>query len=85
MNNKFKEIGTKNNTYYLFDNIINIKNFVPNKIKTDKKPYKDILIYYIRYVRINDPRYIKVRSANPLYLIINKKWGTLKKLLKANI
>ena len=85
MGNKFKEIDTKNNTYYFFENMINIKNFDPNKIKTDEKPYKKILIYYIGYVTINDSRYIKIISANPLYLIINKRWGTLKKVLETNI
>ena len=32
MNNKFKEVGIKNHTYYLFDDIINIKIFDPNKV-----------------------------------------------------
>ena len=35
------------NTYYFFDDFINIKNFDPNNIKVDKKSYKDILIYYL--------------------------------------
>ena len=45
MSNKFKDIDIKNRTYYFFDDIINMKNFDPNKIKIDKKSYKDILIY----------------------------------------
>ena len=37
MGSKFKGIGIKNHTYYFFDDIINIKNFDPNKIKIDEK------------------------------------------------
>ena len=37
MSNKFKDIDMKKHTYYIFDNIISIKNFDPNKIKRDEK------------------------------------------------
>ena len=37
MSNKFKDIVIKDHTYYLFDNIINIKIFDPNKSKIDEK------------------------------------------------
>ena len=40
--------------YYFFSDIINIKNFNPNNIKTDYKSYKNVLIYYIGYVTIKD-------------------------------
>ena len=36
-----KQINIKNRTYYLFDEMINIKNFDPNQIKIDKS-YKNI-------------------------------------------
>ena len=72
MSNKSKDRDRKNHTYYFFDDIINIKNFDPNKIKIDEKSYKDILIYYIGYVTIKDSKYIKINRVNPLYLIINK-------------
>ena len=42
--------------------MINIKNLDPNNIKTDKKPYKSILIYYTGYVALN--------SVKALHLII---------------
>ena len=54
MSNKLKDIDIKNCTYYFFDDIINIKNFNPDKIKIYKKSYKDILIYYIGYVTTKD-------------------------------
>ena len=54
MSYKVKEISIKSNTYYLFDDIINIKIFYPNNIKIDVKSYKGILVYYIGYVTIKD-------------------------------
>ena len=52
MSNKVKDTDTKSSTYYFFNEIINIKNFDPNNIKTDEKSYKNILIYYIGYITI---------------------------------
>ena len=48
MSNKFKDISTKNRTYYFFGDISNIKKFDPNNIKINEKSYKTIVIYYIR-------------------------------------
>ena len=83
MNNKFKDI--KNRTYYFFDDLTNIKNLDPNKIKIDEKSYQNILIYYIEYVTFKDLRYVKINAVNPKYLIINKIMGTLKKSIVINI
>ena len=47
-----EEIYLKNQRYYFFDNIINIKNFHSNLLKIDKKLYKDIDIYCIGYITI---------------------------------
>ena len=33
MSNKVKDVNIKNQTYYFFNDIINIKNFDPNNIK----------------------------------------------------
>ena len=46
MSNKVKEIDIKKQTYYFFDDIINIKNFDANNVKIDEKSYKNTLIYY---------------------------------------
>ena len=59
----------------IFDEIINIKNFDPKKIKIDEKSYKNVLIYYDGYVTIKDLKYVKINSVNPLYLIIDKVNG----------
>ena len=47
-----KSISTKNQTYYFFNNMINIKNFDSNLLKIDKKAYKNIDIYYTGYITI---------------------------------
>ena len=56
MSNEVKDIDLKSQTYYFFNDVISIKNFEPDKIKTDEKLYKNILIYYIGYVTI---KYLK--------------------------
>ena len=52
--------------------MINIINLDPNKIKTDEKSYKNILIYYTGYVTFKVLRYVKINSVTFSYLIINK-------------
>ena len=42
-----KQINIKNRTYYFYNDIIDIENFVPSLLKIDKKSYKDIGIYNI--------------------------------------
>ena len=54
MSNKVKDISIKNQTYYFFNDIINIEHFDLNNIKIDKKSYKNVLIYYIEYVTIKE-------------------------------
>ena len=53
-----KEINIKNQTYYFFNDMINIKNFDSNLLKIDKNSYKNIAIYYIGYVTIRDTYYV---------------------------
>ena len=66
-----KELSIKNRTYYFFDDMIDIRNFHSNLLKIDKKPYKDIDIYYIGYITIKKfSDYENIHSVNPLYLII---------------
>ena len=72
MSDKFKEIDTKNHTFYFFDDMINIRNLDPNKINIDEYSYKNILIYYNGYVMVKNISYVKINSVNPLYRIIKK-------------
>ena len=71
-----KEINIKNQIYYFFDDVINIKNF---HSKIDKKSYKDIDIYYIGYITIKkfDDCEI-IHTVNLLHLIINSAKGHFK-------
>ena len=52
MSNKVKDTDIKNQTYYFFNDLINIKSLDSNNIKIDEKSYQNILIYYIGYVTI---------------------------------
>ena len=47
-----KEKDIKNRTYYFFNDMINIKNFDSDRIKVDKKSYRNVDIYYIGYITI---------------------------------
>ena len=60
MTNKVKDIAIKNQRYYLFNDIINIKSFDSNNIKIDEKSYKNIIFYYTGYVMIKDSKYVKI-------------------------
>ena len=68
---KVKQIDIKNQTYYFYNDMINIKNFDPILLKIDRKSYKDIGIYNIGYITIKKiDDYENIYSVNPLYLII---------------
>ena len=67
-----KQINIKNQTFYFFNDMINIKNFNPNLLKTDKKSYENIDIYYIGYITKKDFDYINIHSVNSLYLIVGE-------------
>ena len=74
-----KEINTKNQTYYFFGDMIDIKNVHSNLLKIDKKSHKDIDIYYIGYITINKFSDCEnIDSVNPLYLITHSATGLLK-------
>ena len=64
-----------------FTIILSISNILIN-VKIDQKSYKDIFIYYIRYVTIKDFKNVKINSVNSLYLFSAKLIDTLKKLKK---
>ena len=66
MSDKVKDISIKIDTYYIFDYIINIKNFHPNIIKIDEKSNKNILIYYIGYVTIKYLKYVKINNVKKI-------------------
>ena len=69
-------MSIENHTYYVFDGIINIKDFDPKNIKIDEKSYKN----YITYVAIKDSKYVKINSVNHLYLMLNNLNGYFKEI-----
>ena len=76
---KTKELNIKNETYYFFDDMIDIRNFHLNLLKIDKEPYKDVDIYYIGYITIKKFSDCEnIHSVNPLYLIIHSATGHFK-------
>ena len=73
-----KQINFKNQTYYFFDNMINIVDFDSSLQKRDKKSYKNIGIYNIRYITIQKiDDYENIHSVNALHLIIGKADGRI--------
>ena len=53
-----KETNIKNRTYYLFDDIINIKNFDPNLLEIDKKSNNNCIkvfeIVFKNHIRVQN-------------------------------
>ena len=73
---KVKELNIKNQTYYYFNDIIDIKDFQSNLLKIDKKQYKDTDLYYIGYIVIKKfGDCDNIHSVNPLYLLIYSAAG----------
>ena len=64
--------------------MINIKYFVSNLLKIDKKLNKNIYIYYARYITITDTYYVNINSVNSLYLIINETDGYIEEKKEMN-
>ena len=76
---KVKELNIKNQTYYFLEDMIDIRDFHSNLLKIDKKPYKDIDIYYIGYITIKKfSNCENIHNVNPLYLLIYPATGYFK-------
>ena len=71
-----KQRNIKNRTYYFYNDQIDLKDFDVKSLKTDKKDFNKIDIYYIGYVTIKKiGDYNNINSVNPLYLMINEMIG----------
>ena len=76
---KVKDLNIKNRTYYYLDDMIDIRQFMPNLLKIDKKSHKDFNIYYIGYIAVKKFGDCEnIRSVNPLYLIFHFATGYFK-------
>ena len=73
-----KEINIKNQTFYFFDDMTDIKKFHSNLLKIDKKSHKDIDICFIGYITIKKfDDCENIHSVNR-YLIIHSATGYFK-------
>ena len=75
-----KERNIENRTYYM----INIKDFEPSLLRTDKKSYENSGIYYIGYITMKDSDNVKINSKNPLHIIINEIDGSTFEKIEIN-
>ena len=56
---EIKQINIKNQSYYFYNDIIDLKHFDAKLLKIDKKSFKGIDIYYIGYITKKKIRDIK--------------------------
>ena len=78
-----KQINIKDRTCYFYNDIIDTETFDSNNLKLDKKTYKNLDIYNIRYVTIKNIGFgYDVNSVNPLYLRIDNASGYIKEMNK---
>ena len=65
--------------------MINLKDFGSNFLKIDKKSYKSVGIYNIRYITIkNSDDYENINSVNHLHLLANHASGYIKEKKEIN-
>ena len=75
-----KEITIKNQTYYFYNDIINLDEFDESKIKVGKKDFNDIDIYYLGYKHKKKiSKCDVINSINALYLRIVNMNGQFEK------
>ena len=75
-----KQINIKNQTYYFYNAMINLKNFEPNFLKIHKNSYRNI--GYITIRKIDD--YGSIYSANPCFCMLIMQKDIVKKKIKIN-
>ena len=75
-----KQINIKNQTYYFYNDVIDLQSFDSSLLKIDKKTYQDIGIYNIGYITIKKIGDCKnIYSVNPLYLRITHASGYIER------
>ena len=74
--NTTKQLNIKNQTYYFYNDIIDIEHFDAKLLQIDQKSYKDINIFNIGYVtKKKIGNCMNINSVNPLYLGITHANG----------
>ena len=70
------EINMKNQTYYFYNDQIDLKDVDARLLQIDKKDYNQIDVYNIGYLTIKKiGDYNNINSENPLCLMINEVIG----------
>ena len=76
-----KRISIKHQTYYFYNDIIDITTFDSNNLKLDKKSYKNLDIYNIGCVTVKKiGSGYDINSVNPLYLRIDNASGYIEEI-----
>ena len=71
-----KQMNIKNRTNHFYNDLIKLFDFDSDMLKLDKKTFKGVNIYYIRYVTKKEE--YKINSVNPLHLLTYKIDGFVK-------
>ena len=80
MGGDVKQIEIKNQNYYFYNDIFNLKNLESNLLKIDKNHYKNSDIYRIVYITIKKcDNWESICSVNSLYLLVNHANGYIEK------
>ena len=81
-----KQINIKNRTYYFYNDMINMKDFEPNLLKIDRKSYKNVGIYNIRYIAMKKLLIVNIFTAKILCIcFLIKRADISKKKMEINI
>ena len=75
----FRQINLENRPYYIFNDMINIKNVDPNLLIIEVISFKstDTVIYKIKYITTESFGHENIDSENLLYIIFNNADGYL--------
>ena len=79
---KTRQLKIKSRSYYFYNDLINILNFEANNLKLDKKNSLGLDIFYIGYVD-KKPNW-NINSVNPLYLMMNRVYGSVSEKMAIN-
>ena len=60
INHTYRQINIKDQTYYFYNDIINLKKFKSHLLKMDKKSFKSICIYNVGYITIKKLMIVKI-------------------------
>ena len=81
-----KQFEIRNQTHYIYNDIINLKNFESNLLKINKNITKGLIFTTLNKLKFkkNDDCE-RIYSVNPLYLLVNHASGYIEKKMEINI